>query len=145
MLGLLEVTRQLLPAMIARGRGHVVNIGSVAGLYPINSVVYGGSKGAVHLASRNMRLELRGTGLRVTEIAPGRVATEFFDVAVPSQTARDVPKELPIRALTASDIADAIMFAVNAPAHVNVSMIELQPTEQFFGGVGFDPLERAHD
>lgn len=140
---LLQVTRLVIPGMTERGRGHIVNIGSVAGLYPIASTVYGGSKGAVHLISQNLRLELRGTGIRVTEISPGRVLTEFFDVAVGDDAPdlQNVPKAPPIRAMTAAEVADAIVYAVGAPAHVNVSMIELQPTEQWFGGGGFDPID----
>ncbi|MEM1163017.1 MAG: SDR family oxidoreductase [Pseudomonadota bacterium] len=137
---LLQVTRALLPGMIERGRGHIVNMGSVAGSYPINSAIYGGSKGAVRMISQNLRLELRGTGIRVSEIAPGRVTTEFFEVAVPDP-GPNVPTTLPITSLTPEDIADAVMFAVNAPPHVNVSLVEVQPTEQYFGGVHFDPLE----
>ena len=136
---LLNVCRLVVPGMMDRGRGHIVNIGSVAGLYPINSVVYGGSKGAVHLISQNLRLELRGTGVRVTEINPGRVATEFMDVAVPKGA--NFPDKTPITEMTSEDMADAILYAVTAPMHVNVSMIELQPTEQSFGAIQFDPLE----
>ena len=138
---LLDVLRLVLPGMKARGRGHVVNLGSVAGLYPINSVIYGGSKGAVHLISQNLRLELRGTGIRVTEICPGRVATEFFDVAFPDPDEAAKRKATGIRELTAEDIAAAIRYAVEAPAHVNVSTIELQPTEQSFGATQFDPVD----
>ena len=136
---LLDITRLVLPGMIARGHGHVVNIGSVAGLYPINSVVYGGSKGAVHLISQNLRLELKGTGVRITEICPGRVSTEFMSVAVPQGA--DFPAKTPITEMQSEDIAAAVGYAVGAPAHVNVSLIELQPTEQTFGGLTFDPLE----
>ncbi|MEL7469647.1 MAG: SDR family oxidoreductase [Pseudomonadota bacterium] len=139
---LLDICRLVLPGMIARGRGHVVNLGSVAGLYPINSTVYGGSKGAVHLISQNLRLELRGTGIRVTEINPGRVSTEFFQVAVPQGTnSGTVATAPPIREMGPDDIAGAIRYAVEAPPHVNVSMIELQPTEQTFGATQFDPLD----
>lgn len=138
---LLDICRLILPGMIARGGGHIVNLGSVAGLYPINSTVYGGSKGAVHLISQNLRLELRGTGVRVTEINPGRVSTEFFQVAVPDAKASGIDTAPPITELTAQDIADAIRYAVEAPGHVNVSMIELQPTEQSFGATQFDPLD----
>ncbi len=137
---LLQLCRVVIPGMTERGRGHIVNLGSVAGLYPINSAVYGGSKGAVHLISQNLRLELRGSGVRVTEINPGRVTTEFFDVAVPDPVP-GIDKSPPIRALTAEDVAAAILYAVQAPLHVNVSMVELQPTEQSFGGGGFDPVE----
>lgn len=138
---LLDICRLVLPGMIERGRGHIVNLGSVAGLYPINSTVYGGSKGAVHLISQNLRLELRGTGVRVTEINPGRVTTEFFDVAVPDAAASGIDTAPPIVELEADDIAAAIRYAVLAPAHVNVQLIELQPTEQSFGATQFDPLD----
>ena len=137
----LELTRLTLPGMIARRRGHVVNLGSVAGLYPLVSAVYGASKGAVRLLSQNLRLELRGTGVRVTEICPGRVATEFYDAAVPDPAARDRIKTTGIRELSPDDIAEAILYAVSTPAHVNVSTIELQPVEQTFGGAQFDPID----
>ncbi|MEE8454956.1 MAG: SDR family oxidoreductase [Limibaculum sp.] len=137
----LELTRLTLPGMIARRRGHVVNLGSVAGLYPLVSAVYGASKGAVRLLSQNLRLELRGTGVRVTEICPGRVTSEFYDAAVPDPAARDRIKTTGIRELSPDDIAEAILYAVSTPAHVNVSTIELQPVEQTFGGAQFDPID----
>jgi NADP-dependent 3-hydroxy acid dehydrogenase YdfG len=137
----LDLLRLTLPGMIARKRGHVVNLGSVAGLYPLVSAVYGASKGAVRLMSQNLRLELRGTGIRVTEICPGRVSTEFYDAAIPDPATRDRLKTTGIREISPEDIADAILYAVSAPANVNVSTIELQPVEQTFGGVQFDPLD----
>ncbi len=137
----LELLRLTLPGMIARGRGHVVNLGSVAGLYPTLSAVYGASKGAVRLMSQNLRLELRGTGVRVTEICPGRVSTEFYDAAVSDPATLERLKTTGIREISPGDIADAILYAVTAPAHVNVSTIELQPVEQIFGGVQFDPID----
>ena len=133
--------RLTLPGMIARRRGHVVNLGSVAGLYPLVSAVYGASKGAVRLMSQNLRLELRGTGVRVTEICPGRVTSEFYDAAVTDPATRDQIKTTGIRELSPDDIAEAILYAVSAPAHVNVSTIELQPVEQSFGGAQFDPID----
>ena len=138
---ILELTRLTLPGMIARRRGHVVNLGSVAGLYPLVSAVYGASKGAVRLMSQNLRLELRGTGIRVTEICPGRVTTEFYDAAVSDPAARDRIKTTGIREISPDDIAEAILYAVSAPAHVNVSTIELQPVEQTFGSAQFDPID----
>lgn len=137
----LELLRLTLPGMIARGRGHIVNIGSVAGLYPTLSVIYAASKGAMHLMGQNLRLELRGTGVRVTEICPGRVATEFYDASIPDPEARARLKTTGIRELSPDDIAAAVLYAVSAPAHVNVSTIELAPVEQTFGGVRFDPLD----
>jgi NADP-dependent 3-hydroxy acid dehydrogenase YdfG len=141
----LELLRLTLPGMIARRRGHVVNLGSVAGLYPLVSAVYGASKGAVRLMSQNLRLELRGTGVRVTEICPGRVSTEFYDAAVPDPATRDRIKTTGIRELDPDDVAEAILYAVSVPSHVNVSTIELQPVEQTFGGVGLDPIDWGAD
>lgn len=137
------VTRAALPAMIAAGRGHVVNLGSVAALYPNVSSVYGATKAAVHMFGQNLRIELRGTGVRVTTIAPGRVATEFYDAAIPDPDRRERLKATGIRDLAPEDIASAILYAVMAPDHVNLSLIELQPLEQTFGGVSFDPVTGA--
>lgn len=138
----LHLLRAALPGMVERRRGHVVNIGSVAGLYPINSVLYGASKGAVHLLGMNLRIELAGSGVRVTEICPGRVETEFFDAAIDDPAVRERVKDTGITVLTADDIASAALYALDAPWHVNVSSIELQPTEQHFGGLGFVPVDR---
>ena len=120
--------------MVTRRRGHIVNLGSIGGLYPVHSSLYGATKGAVHLLSQNLRMELAGTGVRLTEICPGRVETEFFHVAV-----RD-PEERKsfttgIKSLQPQDVADAIVYALSTPLHVNVSLIELTPTEQAPGGV----------
>jgi NADP-dependent 3-hydroxy acid dehydrogenase YdfG len=141
----LDLLRLTLPGMIARGRGHVVNIGSVSGLYPTFSSVYGASKGAVRLMSQNLRIELRGTGVRVTEICPGRVSTEFYDAAVTDPGTRERLKTTGIREISPDDIAGAILYAVSAPGHVNVSTIELQPVEQTFGGVQFDTVDWEND
>ncbi len=135
----LHVLRACLPGMLSRNRGHVVNMSSVAALYPLVSPVYGASKGAVHRLSQNLRLELAGSRVRVTEICPGRVSTEFFDVAIDDPARRAAIKETGINELTAQDIADAIVYALDAPWRVNVSLIELQPTEQVFGGMKIHP------
>lgn len=140
---LLDLCRLVLPGMVARGQGHVVNTGSVAGLHISASAIYGASKGAVHLLSQNLRLELRGTGVRVTEICPGRVATEFYDAALGDPVAVATAKDTGILELQPSDIASAIHYAVMAPPHVNVSTIELFPTEQTYGGVTFSPVKGA--
>lgn len=136
---LVHVLRALLPGMIERKSGHVVNIGSVAGLYPINSVIYGASKGAVHLLNQNLRIELRGSGVRATEICPGRVESEFFDASTDDPEKAAKVKNTGIEELKAEDIADAIIFALDAPQRMNVANIEIQPTEQTFGGAGFAP------
>lgn len=134
---LLNAVRLFAPGMVARKAGHIVNIGSVAGLYPTVSAIYGGTKGAVRLISQNLRIELKGTGVRVTEINPGRVRTEFYDAAVTDPQMREKAKETGITELTSADIAEIIAFAVTRPAHVNLQTLEVQPTEQVFGGVTF--------
>ena len=134
----LHVVRAVAPGMAARKRGHIVNIGSVAGLYPLQSPIYGASKGAVRLASQNLRLELLGTGVRMTEICPGRVVTEFLVQAAGEQAARQTYGQF--SELQPEDIAETIMFAVEAPWHVNLSTIEIVPTEQAFGGLKIEPV-----
>lgn len=136
----LHVTRAVAPGMAARKRGHIVNIGSVAGLYALQSPIYGASKGAVRLASQNLRLNLLGTGVRMTEICPGRVVTEFLVQAAGEEAARQTYGKFD--ELKPEDIADTIMFAVEAPWHVNLSTIEIVPTEQAFGGIQIVPVER---
>lgn len=137
---LVHVLRALLPGMVERRRGHVVNIGSVAGLYPISSAIYGASKGAVHLLGQNLRIELRGSGVRVTEICPGRVQTEFFKASIADPDKAAKVEDTGIQALTSEDISAAILFALDAPWRMNVSTIEIQPTEQTFGGGTFTAL-----
>lgn len=142
---LMVATMAFLTGMVERRSGHVVNIGSMAGLYPLPSATYGASKGAVHRFSTNLRLELRGTGVRVTEICPGRVATEFYDVAITDPDARARSKNSGVEEITADELADTIAYALNVPPHVNINRIELQPTEQTYGGMSFDAVVDAED
>ncbi|GMQ76608.1 MAG: SDR family oxidoreductase [Gammaproteobacteria bacterium] len=137
----IHVLRASLPGMLTRNRGHVVNMGSVAGLHPLASPLYGASKSAVHRLSQNLRLELAGSRVRITEICPGRVSTEFFDAAIDDPDKRAALKQTGINELTAEDISDAVVYALDAPWRVNVSLIELQPTEQVFGGVRLAPAD----
>lgn len=135
----IHVLRASLPGMLSRNRGHVVNMSSVAGLHPLTSPIYGASKAAVHRLSQNLRLECAGSRVRITEICPGRVSTEFFDVAVDDPDKRAAIKNTGINELTAEDICDAVVYALDTPWRVNVSLIELQPTEQIFGGANLAP------
>jgi len=128
--------RAVLPSMIERGRGHIVHLGSVAGLYPIRSALYGASKGATHLFAQTLRMELVGTGVRSTEIAPGRVGTDFFAVAIDDEE-RLRKVQVDITILSADDVASAILWALEAPAHVNVATVEIVPTDQALGGTVF--------
>lgn len=137
----LHVVRALLPGMIERKRGHVVNVGSIAGLYPLFSSLYGSSKGAIHLLNQCLRLELKGTGVRATEICPARVQTEFFQTAFRDEKkGEDMYQGFQI--LQPEDIAAAIEYAVTAPERVNVSMIEVTSTEQHVGGLVSEAVAR---
>ena len=131
----IHVLRAVTPGMVARKRGHIVNIGSVAGLYPFKSSVYGASKGAIHLLHQNLRLDLRGTGIKTTEICPGRVHTEFFKVAFDDSPEKQQDMVSGFELLTPDDVADAILFALDTPWHMNIGLIEIAPTEQAYGGI----------
>ncbi len=135
------VIKAVLPGMIKRGIGHIVNMSSVTALYPLPAALYGATKGAIHKMSRDLRMELQGTGIRVTEINPGRVISEFYDVAIDDKEALKKAVNKGCEDLVASDIADAIVYCVSAPWRVNVSQMEIMPTEQTYGGTHFIPFE----
>lgn len=137
-----QITALALAGMRVRGRGHIVNIGSIAGLHTLVSAVYGGTKSALHRFSQNLRVELRGSGIRVTELCPGRVSSEFYQAASGDREKLDRMGQSGIRELEPADVAAAIVFAVDAPLHVNVATIELLPTEQAVGGVHATPTDR---
>ena len=137
----LIMIKAVLPGMIERGRGHIVNMSSVAALYPLPMALYGATKGAVHKLCRDLRQELQGTGIRVTEINPGRVISEFYNVAIDDDEQRQRTTETHCEDLLAADIADAIVYCVDAPWRVNVSQMEIVPTEQTYGGAQFVPFK----
>jgi NADP-dependent 3-hydroxy acid dehydrogenase YdfG len=128
--GLLRVTRRFLPKMIAADRGHIVNIGSIAGFHTYaNGAVYAGTKHMVKAITGALRLELNGTRIRVSEIDPGMVETEFSVVRLKDEgRAKAVYQGM--TPLTAEDIADCVAFCVTRPAHVNVDHILIMPTDQ---------------
>jgi 3-hydroxy acid dehydrogenase/malonic semialdehyde reductase len=130
--GLVHCTRAVLPGMVARGQGHVVNIGSVAAThaYPGGNV-YGATKAFVHQFSRNLRSDLHGTGVRVTCVEPGMCeGTEFSLVRFDGDAGRADAVYEGLQALTAEDIAETVHWATNQPPHVNVNIIELMPVAQ---------------
>jgi 3-hydroxy acid dehydrogenase/malonic semialdehyde reductase len=133
--GLVVCTRALLPGMVSRGRGHVINLGSVAGTYPYpGGNVYGASKAFVHQFSLNLRSELHGTGVRVTCIEPGMCGgTEFSEVRFHGDKARAAGVYAGFDPLTAEDIAESVFWSASLPSHVNVNVIELMPVAQSFG------------
>lgn len=134
--GLVYVTRALLPAMIARRRGHIVNLGSVAGSYAYPSGnVYGASKAFVHQFSRNLRSDVHGTGVRVTCIEPGMCGgTEFSQVRFGGDKDKADAVYAGMQPLSAGDIADVVHWATSVPQHVNINSVELMPVAQSLGG-----------
>jgi len=141
----LHAIRAALPAMRERRTGHIVNVGSIAGLHNLVSAVYGATKAAVHRMSQNLRVELAGSGVRVSEIAPGRVTSGFYAAANLTPDTAERMGTTGIVELRPADIAEAVLYVLQAPAHVNVSLIELLPTEQAVGGLSMVPLERGSE
>ncbi len=129
--GLLYVTRIVAPGMVERGGGHIVNIGSIAGrqVYA-NGAVYCAAKHAVNALSQGMRTDLVRHGIRVTEIRPGMVETEFSEVRFHGDRQRAAAVYEGVEALTAEDIAEAVVWAATRPAHVNIDEIALTPQQQ---------------
>lgn len=130
--GLVHMTRAVLPAMVSRGRGHIVNIGSAAGTYPYRGGnVYGATKAFVHQFSLNLRSDLHGTGVRVTCIEPGICGgTEFSNIRFNGDTSRVAAVYQGMQPLTAEDIAKAVAWVVSRPEHVNINTMELMPIAQ---------------
>jgi 3-hydroxy acid dehydrogenase/malonic semialdehyde reductase len=132
--GFLYVTRTLLPGMVARNRGHIVNLGSVAANYPYpGGNVYGATKAFVHQFSQNLKADLLGTRVRVTNIEPGMVETEFSLVRFKGDAARATATYAGMEPLTAHDIADIVVWTVSRPARVNINTVEVMPVDQAFG------------
>ena len=133
--GLMYVTRAVLPGMVARGAGHVVNIGSTAAEWPYpGGNVYGATKAFVRQFSLNLRADLWGTPVRVTDIEPGLVGgTEFSNVRFKGDDAKAAGVYQGAEALTPDDIADAVHWVATRPARVNVNTLQVMPVSQSFG------------
>ncbi len=129
--GLLYVSRAVLPGMIERGRGHVINIGSIAGheVYPKGNV-YCATKHAVGAITKGMQLDLLGTGIRVTTVDPGMVETEFSAVRFHGDTERAAAVYRGLVPLSPEDVADAVLYCATRPAHVSVHEMILMPSAQ---------------
>ncbi len=129
--GLLNVTRAILPHMVARRRGHVVNIGSTAGhqTYPMGNV-YNATKFGVRALTEGMNLDVAGTPIRVSEVDPGFVETEFSEVRFHGDRERAKAVYQGFQPLTADDVADTIAYVVNLPEHVNILDLVIVPTAQ---------------
>jgi 3-hydroxy acid dehydrogenase / malonic semialdehyde reductase len=129
--GLLYVTRTILPRMVSRKAGHVINLGSIAGreAYPGGNV-YCATKAAVIQITKGMRIDLLGTNVRVTNIEPGMVETEFSLVRFHGDTERATKVYQGLQPLTAEDVADAIVWAATRPPHVNIQDMLIMPAAQ---------------
>ena len=131
--GLLYCTRALLPGMVERNRGHIVNIGSVAGNYPYpGGNVYGGTKAFVKQFSRNLRADLLGTRVRVTNVEPGMAESEFSLVRFKGDDGKAAQVYQNVQPLQPEDVADTVFWAATRPEHVNINSVELMPVCQAF-------------
>lgn len=135
-LNTLHVVHGVLPGMIGRASGHVVVIGSTAGLHPVPSPVYAASKAATHHFLTSLSITTAGTGVRLTEVCPGRVATDCVSRANPAEAgATAVPDDVDV--LQPDDVVDAVLFALDAPSRVSVRLIEIWPSGQALSGPRF--------
>ncbi|MGA8181589.1 MAG: SDR family oxidoreductase [Desulfobacterales bacterium] len=129
--GLMYCTRALLPGMVERNRGHIVNIGSIAGDWPYpGGNVYGATKAFVKQFSRNLRADLFGTSIRVTNIEPGLAETEFSVVRFKGDAEKASKVYEGTQPITAEDIADMIYWVVSLPSHININRLEVMPVCQ---------------
>jgi 3-hydroxy acid dehydrogenase / malonic semialdehyde reductase len=133
-MGLLRVTRRVLPGMVERNAGHVINIGSTAGNWPYpGGNAYGGTKAFVQQFSRGLRSDLRGKAIRVTNIEPGMCETNFSNVRFKWDTEKASTVYQGTQPLSGEDIADIVYWVNSTPAHVNVNTLEVMPVSQTWG------------
>lgn len=140
--GLLAMTRLVVPGMVKRGRGHIINIGSIAGdaAYPGGSV-YCATKAAVKALSDGLRIDLVDTPLRVTNIKPGMVETNFTVVRYRGDKERADEFYKGIRPLTGDDIAETVYFAASVPEHIQIAEVLVMPTHQATGTISYKKID----
>jgi NADP-dependent 3-hydroxy acid dehydrogenase YdfG len=137
--GMLYVTKAILPGMIARNQGYIVNLGSVAGTYPYpGGHVYCGTKAFVHQFSLALRSDLLGKRIRVTCIEPGMAETEFSNVRFAGDADKASTVYAKTEPLTADDVAETIVWCLSRPAHVNINTMEMMTVRQAFGPFAVD-------
>ncbi len=138
-LGLIRMTRFIIEGMAACKKGHIINIGSTAGTYPYaGGNVYGAAKAFVKQFSLSLRSDLQGTNIRVTNMEPAQVETQFSSVRFKGDEARAASVYANTQSLTAEDVAEAVTWAATLPPHVNVNRLELMPTMQYFAGLAME-------
>ncbi|MBI9080965.1 MAG: SDR family oxidoreductase [Pseudodesulfovibrio sp.] len=131
--GLLYITRALLPGMVERNSGHIVNLGSVAGTYPYpGGNAYGGTKAFVNQFSKNLLADLLGTRVRVTNIEPGLCESEFSVVRFNGDTDKAAKVYEGTEPIRPDDIAEIVYWATTLPPHVNINSLEVMPVDQAF-------------
>lgn len=142
--GLIAGTQALLPGMVARDRGHIVNIGSIAAQFPTpRNAIYAASKAFVRQFGYCLRADLIGTAVRVTDVEPGQTGdTEFSLVRERGDMEAVERLHEGSRLLTAADVADAVEWVVSRPPHVNVNLVQLMPVDQTFGPLAFASAKR---
>lgn len=136
-IGLAYLTRQVLPQMVARNQGHIINLGSIAGTYPYpGGNVYGATKAFVEQFSLNLRADLAGTAIRVTNVEPGLCGgTEFSNVRFKGDDEKAASVYAGTQAIQPEDIANTILWISQQPAHVNINRIEIMPVSQSFSAL----------
>lgn len=138
-MGLLRLTRRVLPAMVERNTGHIINISSIAGSWPYpGGNVYGATKSFVQHFSRGLRADLLGKHIRVTNIDPGMAETDFSRVRYKGDADKADSVYENVKPLTATDIADIVHWVSSVPAHVNINTLEVMPVCQAWGALAVD-------
>lgn len=135
--GLMALTHAVLPAMVARDSGYIINVGSIAGSWPyFGGNVYGASKAFVKQFSLNLRADLLGTQVRVTNLEPGNVAgTEFSNVRYHGDDDKAAQVYDGFKTMTGDDIGDILLWLIESPAHINVNRLEVMPVAQTYNGL----------
>ena len=135
--GLIALTHAVLPAMVARDSGYIINLGSIAGNWPYyGGNVYGGTKAFVKQFSLNLRADLVGTQVRVTNLEPGNVAgTEFSNVRYHGDDNKAAEVYDGFKNMTGDDIGDILLWLIESPAHINVNRLEVMPVAQTYNGL----------
>ncbi|WP_435980716.1 SDR family NAD(P)-dependent oxidoreductase [Psychrobacter sp. DM4] len=135
--GLMALTHAVLPAMTARNSGYIINVGSIAGTWPYyGGNVYGATKAFVKQFSLNLRADLLGTQVRVTNLEPGNVAgTEFSNVRYHGDDDKAAQVYDGFKTMTGEDVGDILLWLIESPAHVNVNRLEVMPVAQTFNGL----------
>ena len=135
--GLMALTHAVLPAMVARDSGYIINVGSIAGSWPyFGGNVYGATKAFVKQFSLNLRADLIGTQVRVTNLEPGNVAgTEFSNVRYHGDDEKAAQVYDGFKTMTGDDIGDILLWLIESPAHINVNRLEVMPVAQTYNGL----------